>query len=56
MSERSVYLRDQAEKCRADAARMTDDETRQQLHALAAEYIMRAVMIESEEPSYENRK
>jgi hypothetical protein len=51
MSERSVYLRDQAEKCRAHAARMTDDEARQQLHVLAAEYIMRAVMIESDEPS-----
>jgi hypothetical protein len=56
MSERSVYLRDQAEKCRANAARMTDDEARQQLHVLAAEYIMRAVMIESDEPSYGNRK
>jgi hypothetical protein len=55
MSERSVYLRDQAEKCRAHAARMTDDEARQQLHVLAAEYIMRAVMIESDEPSYGNR-
>jgi hypothetical protein len=56
MSERSVYLRDQAEKCRARAARMTDEETRQQLHVLAAEYIMRAVMVESDEPSYGNRK
>ena len=34
---------------------MTDEETRQQLHVLAAEYIMRAVMIESEEPNYEAR-
>jgi hypothetical protein len=35
MSPRSVYLRDQAEKCRAHAASMTDDETRQQLRVLA---------------------
>jgi hypothetical protein len=56
MSPRSVYLRDQAEKCRAHAAMMTDDEIRQQLRVLAAEYIMRAAMIESEEPSYGNRK
>jgi hypothetical protein len=56
MSERSVYLRDQAEKCRARAARMTDEETRQQLHVLAVEYTMRAVMVESDEPSYGNRK
>jgi hypothetical protein len=56
MSERSAYFRDQAEKCRDHAGSMTDDETRQQLHVLAAEYIMRAVMIESEERSYGNRK
>jgi hypothetical protein len=52
MSERSIYLRDQAQKCRAHAAIMTDDEIRQQLHVLAAAFIMRAVAIESEEPSY----
>jgi hypothetical protein len=56
MSERSAYFRDQAEKCRGHAASMTDDEIRQQLRVLAAEYIMRAVMIESEEPSYGARK
>jgi hypothetical protein len=56
MSPRSVYLRDQAEKCRAHAASMTDDETRQQLRVLAAEYTMRAVTIESEEPGYGSRK
>jgi hypothetical protein len=43
-------------KCRARAARMTDEETRQQLHVLAVEYTMRAVMVESDEPSYGNRK
>jgi hypothetical protein len=31
-----VYLRDQAEKCRAHVAMITDDETRQQLHVLDA--------------------
>jgi hypothetical protein len=56
MSPRSVYLRDQAEKCRGHADTMTDTESREQLRVLAAEYIMRAVMIESEEPSYGNRK
>jgi hypothetical protein len=56
MSEHSLYLRDQAQKCRAHAAMMTDDETRQQLYVLAAEYIMRAVAIESEEPGYGNLK
>jgi hypothetical protein len=35
---------------------MTDEETRQQLHVLAVEYTMRAVMVESDEPSYGNRK
>jgi hypothetical protein len=52
MSERSVYLRDQAEKCRAHVANMADDEIRQQLRVLAAAFIMRAVAIESEERSY----
>jgi hypothetical protein len=56
MSPRSVYLRDQAEKCRAHAASMTDDETRQQLRVLAAEYTMRAVTIESEEAGYGKRR
>jgi hypothetical protein len=56
MSPRSVYLRDQAEKCRAYAASKTDDETRQQLRVVAAEYTMRAVTIEREEPGYGSRK
>jgi hypothetical protein len=55
MSERSIYLRDQAEKCRCHAESMTDAETREQLRGMAALYIMRAVMIESEEPSYRAR-
>jgi hypothetical protein len=55
MSDRSAYFRDQAEKCRDHAAGMTNDETRQQLYVLAAEF-MRAVMIESDEPGYGYRK
>jgi hypothetical protein len=42
MSERSIYLRDQADKCRWHAARMTDSETKDRLLKLAAEYIERA--------------
>jgi hypothetical protein len=56
MSERSIYFRDQAEKCRSHAATMSDPETKEQLRVLAAEYIMRALMIESEEPDYQARK
>jgi hypothetical protein len=52
MSERSIYLRDQAAKCRAHADSMTDSETQGELRDLAAKFIMRAVMIESEEPQY----
>jgi hypothetical protein len=42
MSERSAYLRDQAEKCRWHADQVTDVETMQQLRKLAIEYIERA--------------
>jgi len=51
VSERSIYLRDQADKCRRHATVMTDDYTKEQLRILAAEYTMRAVEIESEEAS-----
>ena len=49
MSERSVYLRDQAAKCRAHAAAMTDLETQTELRKLADKYIVQAVVIESDE-------
>jgi hypothetical protein len=49
MSERSVYLRDQADKCRRHAHDMTDSYTQDQLRVLAADYIMQAVEIENEE-------
>jgi hypothetical protein len=42
MSERSAYLRDQAEKCRRQADQVTDVETMQQLRKLAIEYFERA--------------
>jgi hypothetical protein len=49
MSERSVYLRDQAAKCRWHADQLTDAETQEQLRKLAAEYIERAAKIERED-------
>jgi hypothetical protein len=51
MSPLSIYLRDQADKCRWHAKNISDAETQEQLRTLAAEFIMRAVAIESEEPS-----
>jgi hypothetical protein len=56
MSERSTYLRDQAAKCRWHASQMDDAEAQEQLRTLAAAFIMRAVVIENEEPSYGPRK
>jgi hypothetical protein len=56
MSERSIYLRDQADKCRRHAGHIGAGETQEQLLTLAAEYIMRAVAIESEERFYDARK
>jgi len=56
MSERSIYLRDQAAKCRWHADQIADSETKERLQTLAAEYIERAAMIESGEPSYDDRK
>jgi hypothetical protein len=56
MSPRSIYLRDQAGKLQSYADRMADVETKEQLRVLAAAFIMRAVAIESEEPSYGARK
>jgi hypothetical protein len=47
MSQRSAYLRDQAEKCRWHADRMTDAEIREQLRKLAIEYIERAARVDN---------
>jgi hypothetical protein len=47
MSERSAYLRDQADKCRWHAQNLSDAKTQAELRKLADEYIERAVEIES---------
>jgi hypothetical protein len=49
MSSRSVYLRDQAEKCGWHAQNMGDTETQVALRKLAAEYVAEAEDIESKE-------
>jgi hypothetical protein len=49
MSERSIYFRDQADKCRAYATAIGDNLTKVELRKLADEYIVRATEIEKEE-------
>ena len=49
MSERSIYLRDQADKCQRHARAIVDPETQAALRKLAAEYVVRAAEIESKE-------
>jgi hypothetical protein len=49
MSERSIYLRDQATKCRGHADSMTDLETQAALRRLAAGYVAQAEAIEESE-------
>jgi hypothetical protein len=49
MSERSIYLRDQADKCQRHAAALTDACTQAELRKLALEYIERATVIEGAE-------
>ena len=49
MSDRSVYLRDQANKCERHARVITDDQTKEALRKVAAEYAMQAAEIESKE-------
>jgi hypothetical protein len=49
MSERSIYLRDQAAKSEAHARALTDVQTQDELRKLAAEYIVRAAALESKE-------
>jgi hypothetical protein len=51
MSERSIYLRDQAAKCRAHARSMTDVTTQTVLRKLAAEYVVQADELERKENS-----
>ena len=47
MSERSIYLRDQAAKCEWHAKHIGDDETKVELRKLAAKYIDEAATIEA---------
>ena len=47
MSPGAIYLRDQAAKCRAHAASMSDAQTQAALRKLADEYIAQAEQIES---------
>jgi hypothetical protein len=56
MSQRSAYLRDQADKLRWHADHMTNGEAKEQLRKLAIEYIECAAMNESEEPSHGKRE
>jgi hypothetical protein len=49
VSERSIYLRNQAAKCRLHANSITDPETQAELRKLADEYVVRAADIESKE-------
>jgi hypothetical protein len=49
MSQRSVYLRDQANKCQGHAAALNDPYTQAELRRLAVEYIERAAEIEAAE-------
>jgi hypothetical protein len=50
MSERSIYLRDQAAKCRWHSDNLTDLATQAALRKLAAEYVEQASAIEASEP------
>ena len=49
MSQRSIYLREQAAKCEWHAQNMGDSETQVRLRKLAAEYLAEADDIESTE-------
>ena len=55
MSERSAYLRNKAEKCRSYAEQMGDNQTREALRKLAADYAERAEDLESKEPASASR-
>jgi hypothetical protein len=49
MSDRSVFLRSEAAKCRSHANALSDQQTQAELRSLADEYIVRAEKIEREE-------
>jgi hypothetical protein len=47
MSERSIYLRDQAKKCMRHAEALTDPYTQGELRRLASKYIVEATEVEA---------
>jgi hypothetical protein len=49
MSERSIYFRDQADKCQQHANIVGDARTREELRKLATIYVACAAQIESKE-------
>jgi hypothetical protein len=49
MCERSVHLRDQADKCLRHANALGDPRTQEELRKLAAECVVRAAKLESKE-------
>jgi hypothetical protein len=49
MSKRSSYLCNETDKCRRLAEAVCDPRTQEELRKLAAEYVVRAVDIESKE-------
>jgi hypothetical protein len=53
MSERSIYLRDQADKCRSHADALSDAHTQKKLRKLAVRYLDTAAEIETEELGHE---
>ena len=52
MSELATYYRAEAAKCLWHADRVPDPDTKEQLRCLAAQFILRAVEMESEDRSY----
>jgi hypothetical protein len=52
MPELAAYYRTEAAKCLWHADRVPDPDTKEQLRCLAAQFILRAVEMESEDRSY----
>ena len=52
MTNRAIYYRDEASKCLWHADKVIDAEIREELRILAAQYILRAVVIENKERQF----
>ena len=52
VTPRSVYLRDQADKCRRHANAQSDHETQAELRKLADQYEVRAAELDRKEPFF----